>query len=136
MATRGRPIDQRRAEPCARGHDRSDAILKYHREHGKPYLRCRKCRNEAQKRWRLSRKNRPQTILQIVTCQQCGHESRLDPHEVVGPDIIMECCNPNCGLIFFAAPENTQTFSWDGKTLSPAPMPGPTGPTDEELAKA
>lgn len=75
-------------------------------------------------------------LLQIVTCPQCGSESRLNSSEIVGPDIIMECGSHNCGKIFFASAENTQTFSWDGKELKPAEFPKASGPTDEELKSA
>jgi hypothetical protein len=39
------------------------------------------------------------------TCPQCGHESRLNYHEIVERADVLECGNPNCGDMF--APDET-----------------------------
>jgi hypothetical protein len=41
-----RPIEDRRREPCARGHSRHDAYVRIG-TCGKPYLRCRTCSRAA-----------------------------------------------------------------------------------------
>lgn len=44
-----RSIEDRRKEPCQRGHSREDARIAITSD-GKPYLRCRKCARENQQK--------------------------------------------------------------------------------------
>jgi hypothetical protein len=52
-----RPIEDRRNEPCQRGHSREDARVAITSD-GKPYLRCRQCARENQRR-QIARKRLP-----------------------------------------------------------------------------
>lgn len=45
----GRTIEQRRKDPCSRGHSRQDAMVGTTAD-GKPYLRCRQCARENQRK--------------------------------------------------------------------------------------
>jgi hypothetical protein len=44
-----RSIEERRKQPCANGHSRQDATVSTTSD-GKPYLRCRECARDSQRR--------------------------------------------------------------------------------------